>query len=409
MRRTPRKSYQHKEATLSQLLIDVEFRCNYISIVLFAVPTLGSKETEVLKLFRARWASLQHYLQTQPARWSGLLARNLRAKAIQGSNSIEGYHVTDADALAAVDGDQPEEASQEAWLAVNGYRTAMDYVLRLGQASEFSYDANLIRSLHFMMTNHAPRAHPGVWRPGPIYVRNDATADVVYEGPPRESVPGLMDELCRSLSADDGNTSNRMIRAAMAHLNLVMIHPFSDGNGRMSRCLQTLVLARGGLMDPTFCSIEEYLGRNTQAYYGVLAETGQGKWQPKRNALAWVRFNLRAHYIQAESARRRLERTSLIGENVERLLQKAGLPDRAAVSLTNAVLGFRVRNESYRREADVSQIVASRDFAALVSAGLLQAFGEKRGRFYTAGPALGDLLVIGRDAPKIEDPFATKK
>jgi Fic family protein len=376
--------------------------------VLFAAPTLGSKETEALKVVRDLWGRLQHYLQTQPARWSGLLARNLRAKAIQGSNSIEGYHVTDADALAAVDGDQPEEASHEAWQAVSGYRTAMDYVLRLGMASEFSYDANLIRSLHFMMTNHAPKANPGVWRPGHIYVRNDASGEIVYEGPPREMVPGLVEELCRSLSADDGNASNRMIRAAMAHLNLVMIHPFSDGNGRMSRCLQTLVLARGRVMDPTFCSIEEYLGRNTQAYYDVLAATGQGKWQPKRSALAWVRFNLSAHYIQAESARRRLERTSLIGENVERILEKAGLPDRAAISLTNAVLGYRVRNESYRREADVSQIVASRDFAALVSAGLLSPFGEKRGRFYTAGPALDELRLIGRDSPKIEDPFAKK-
>lgn len=57
------------------------------------------------------------------------------------------------------------------------------------------------------------------------------------------------------------------IQAGMAHLNLVMIHPFRDGNGRMARCLQSLVLARGGILDPVFISIEEYLGRNTQRYY----------------------------------------------------------------------------------------------------------------------------------------------
>ncbi len=43
-------------------------------------------------------------------------------------------------------------------------------------------------------------------------------------------------------------------------LNLVLIHPFRDGNGRMARCLQTLVLAREGMVSPIFASIEEYLG-----------------------------------------------------------------------------------------------------------------------------------------------------
>ncbi|NIA03686.1 MAG: hypothetical protein GWP12_04075 [Nitrospirae bacterium] len=63
-----------------------------------------------------------------------------------------------------------------------------------------------------------------------------------------------------------------MVRAGMAHLNLVMVHPFKDGNGRMARALQTLVLARERILAPQFSSIEEYLGRNTPAYYGVLAE-----------------------------------------------------------------------------------------------------------------------------------------
>ena len=61
--------------------------------------------------------------------------------------------------------------------------------------------------------------------------------------------------------------------AAMAHLNLTLIHPFSDGNGRMARCLQTLVLAAAGeLVRRSSSSIEEYLGANTAAYYAVLTE-----------------------------------------------------------------------------------------------------------------------------------------
>ncbi len=62
----------------------------------------------------------------------------------------------------------------------------------------------------------------------------------------------------------------------MAHLNLTMIHPFKDGNGRMARALQTLVLSREGIVSPVFSSIEEWLGKNTLPYYNILAETGEG-------------------------------------------------------------------------------------------------------------------------------------
>lgn len=57
-----------------------------------------------------------------------------------------------------------------------------------------------------------------------------------------------MGELCEELTECDRLSETRLIRAAMAHLNLVMIHLFSDGTGRMARCLQTLVLARGGVL-----------------------------------------------------------------------------------------------------------------------------------------------------------------
>ncbi|MEU5786036.1 Fic family protein [Micromonospora lupini] len=68
----------------------------------------------------------------------------------------------------------------------------------------------------------------------------------------------------------------------MAHLNLVKIHPWRDGNGRMSRCLHTLVLARDGVLAPEFSSIEEWLGvgRNTYAYHDALGEVGGPTWQP---------------------------------------------------------------------------------------------------------------------------------
>ena len=92
----------------------------------------------------------------------------------------------------------------------------------------------------------------------------------------------------------------------MAPLNLVMIHPFRDGNGRMARALATLALTRSDIGEPEFSSIEEWLGAKTDDYYSVLAHTGHGSWQPRDNAHRWLTFNLRAHHMQAQTVARRV-------------------------------------------------------------------------------------------------------
>ncbi len=373
--------------------------------MLFKSPRLGRAERDVLAQIRDLWNELQHGLTQRQTKWTGLLARNLRAKAIRGSNSIEGYIVSEEAAIAALDGDRPEDTDETAWINVVRYREAMDYVLQLHRAPDFRYTKEVLQSLHFMMMRHRTEKNPGLFRAGAIYVRDEASGEIVYEGPPASDVPALVHELCSELTEADQDARTRMIRAAMAHLNVVMIHPFADGNGRMARCLQTLVLARGGVLNPTFSSIEEYLGRNQQAYYDVLSKVGKGRWSPRQSALPWIRFCLTAHYRQARSVARRLERVAAISEEVERLLERSGLPERAGVSVVNAALGYKIRNESYRNDADVSMASATRDLAALVEARLLVAHGERRGRYYVASEPLRSVAARYISRRAIEDPF----
>jgi Fic family protein len=327
----------------------------------------------------------------QPRRWVGQVRRVLGARAIQGSNSIEGYQVSVEDAMAAIGGEQPTDAGAEDWNAVSGYRRAMAYVLQLAKDEHFQYSPQIIRSLHFMMTEYSLDASPGLWRPGPIWIRNDATGDVVYEGPPSEEVPTLIDELTDDLSAD--NETPVLVRAAMAHLNLVMVRPFSDGNGRMSRCLQTLVLARDQILAPQFSSIEEYLGRNTQSYYNVLQHVGGEIWHPRGDATRWIRFCLEAHFIQASSVLRRLKESEEIWIRLEAVCEDKGLPPRMLSALFDATIGMRVRNASYRTalkmsQEEISNQAATDDLRAMVQAGLLQRFGARRGSFYQAADPL---------------------
>jgi Fic family protein len=372
--------------------------------MLFEAPALDPREVEVVQEVERLRASLG-YASRQPQRWFGLLRRNTFARAVRGSNSIEGFNVTMDDAVAAVEGAEPQAPKDEAWHAVSGYRTAMTFVLQKADEDAFSFSPELLKSLHFMMVGYDLAKNPGRWRPGPIFVRDEANQEQVYEGPPAERLPSLIDALLRELNEHEVRGVPNLVRAALAHLNLVMIHPFSDGNGRMARCLQTLVLARSGVVDPLFSSIEEYLGRNTRAYYDVLAEVGRGAWNPGRDTRPWIRFNLTAHYRQAMTLLRRTREIQKLCDELEVMVRRLGLPERSVLALADAAAGFKLRNPTYRSAADVTTAVAGRDLRALAAAGLLVAKGERRGRHYAAAPPIIALHRKVAEPKAIADPF----
>ena len=395
-------------SALSQIVFDFLFEWRYCGYMLYRPSLIGPSEAGVIERIESTRQKLRHNLGA-PRRWTGLLARNTLARAIQGSNSIEGYNVTREDAIAAAEGEEPLEAKDEAWLAVVGYRTAMTFVLQLGRSKNFTYNEGIIRSLHFMMLQHDLTKRPGNWRPGTIYVRREPSGEVVYDGPDAETVPGLIDELVYSLN-DGSDGQHVLIKAAMTHLNLVMIHPFSDGNGRMARCLQTLVLAQEGILEPEFCSIEEYLGKNTPDYYRVLADTGEGSWHPRNSAKAWIRFNLTAHYRQAVTLVQRTKVMDLLWVELADIAERHGLPDRLLFALSDGAVGYRVRNSSYRNLAEVSDTLASRDLKNAVDARLLVATGERRGRLYTGAPILRAIFdkLKSEHLKRVPDPFESE-
>ena len=333
------------------------------------------------------------------------------ARAVQASNSIEGYNASLDDVVAAVDGETTLEAGEETTLALAGYRDAMTYVLQVSQDPDGEVDEGLIKALHFMMLRHDLSKSPGRWRPGYIAVRQETTGEVVYEGPDAELIPSLVDAMVSSLRDEDTPV---LVRAAMAHLNLVMIHPFRDGNGRMARCLQTLVLARERIVAPVFSSIEEYLGHNTDTYYDVLARVGQGAWNPHNDARPWVKFCLTAHYRQATTHLRRIEEAERLWRECASIAEARGLPERVVGGLMEAALGFKLRNSSYRSIVDVtageeiSELTATRELKATVDAGLLQALGERRGRHYVAEAVLIDVqrrIRLDRKPREEYDPY----
>jgi hypothetical protein len=322
----------------------------------------------------------------QSARWMGTLRRFVRARSAEGSISIEGFHVRSGDAVAVANQEQPIDPDDDDRMALACYARAMDHVGVMAGDPGFRWTDRVVLDLHFDACGFQRDRDPGRWRAGPVRIVN-SDGSVAYEGPGSAAVPELMAEVTDWLEGGD-TEAHAVVRAAMAHLHVVSVHPFRDGNGRVSRIVQSLVLARDGIVSPEFGSIEEHLAANTPAYYAALQAAHGLSYEPGgSDASGWVEFCLGAHLAQARKRLAQIDEAALRWERLEALSAERGWPDRVAIALEQSLIGGTDR-AAYRLEADISSPTASGDFRRLLDAGLVVQEGRGRSTRYLAAEAL---------------------
>ncbi|MYS85341.1 Fic family protein [Embleya scabrispora] len=377
--------------------------------MLYATPRLEPVDLQVLEQVDAMRDRLRHAVQQAPRKWTLDLRKALTASAIAASNTIEGYRVDAKDVADLMDGEREVDASDENKAETLAYQQTMTYIQSLHDVTDFRYGKELLNALHWMLQgHHHPLKRAGQWRRTSI--RITAPGDELatdYEGPDQELVPDLMGELVDWLNEGDLD-DHVLIRAAMAHLNLVKIHPWSDGNGRMSRSLQTLLIARGGVLAPEFSSIEEWLGMpgNTWDYYKVLREVGGPLWSPERDTLPWIKFNLLAYHQQAQRVQHRIARSNACWIQLMEAAEADGITERQVTALHEVAMVGRVRRSRYERAEAINTQQATRDLQALTKAGVLTAVGQTKGRHYVAGPRFPhNVLEIAKRPHRIVNPY----
>lgn len=343
-------------------------------------PELRARLDELDELRRALGQEV-----SRRVKWMGTLRRQVRATSVEGSTSIEGFHVSPEDAVALVSGEKTPEPEEESRMAVACYARAMDHVGVMAGDPVFRWVDRVILDLHFDACYFQPDKSPGLWRTGPIGV-TAGDGGLLYDGPDGGDVPGLMAEVVDWLESGDVDV-HAVVRAAMAHLHVVSVHPFRDGNGRISRIVQSLVLAREGLVSPEFASIEEHLGEHTSDYYAALQEAQGGRYQPERDASGWVAFCIEAHLAQARQRLAQIEEAGARWGFLEDLVEGYSWPDRFVIALEQSLVGGADRT-SYSEEADVSPATASADFRRLVDAGVVEQRGRGRNIRYHASKSL---------------------
>jgi Fic family protein len=309
--------------------------------------------------------------------------------------------VSTVDVADLIEGEHDVEVSAENLAETVAYQHMMSYIQTLHDAPDFAYSKGQLNALHWMLQGHrhSRRKPAGQWRKGPVYVTDARDPSIAaYTGPDAEAVPALMTELADWLNAPDD--AHSLVRAAMAHLHLVSIHPWADGNGRMSRSLQTLIIAREGFLAPEFSSVEAWLGRpgNTWQYYQELASRG-AIYQPEQAVTSWVRFNLVAYHEQAQAVRNRVNRAGQVWELLADFADDRRLDERVVSALHDVAMTGRVRRLSYEHAEGLNLQQAQRDLRDLAATHILEPVGRTRARYYREGPRFPEAALTEARTP----------
>jgi Fic family protein len=315
-----------------------------------------------------------------PRRWHGRLRRDLEAEAVAASTSMEGVPVTVEEVRRILAGDRPASVSSEDTAFVEGYRDAMNYVLRRADDSGFEWQTELILGIHDRVLAGSYAAGAGRYRERQVYLADSSKGRQVYEPPSPEEVPVLVDELAAFAGASGSIAAP--VLSALVHVRFAGIHPFADGNGRTARVLASLVMYRNGYKRQEFTSLEEWWGSHLTDYYRAFDCLGE-RWDPDADVTPFVEAHVRAQRLQVDalSLRQAVERriwTALEDIATEDL---GGQP-RLADALYDAFFGREVTNRYYRGLTDVSVATATNDLSQLEASGLLRAQGAGRSRSY---------------------------
>jgi len=336
--------------------------------------------TEILALiarideFKGAWRALG---TLAPERLSAL-RRVATIESIGSSTRIEGSKLSDREVERLLANLEIKRFDTRDEQEVAGYAKVMEVVFSAWQ--DIPFTENYIKQLHQILLQHSDKDH---WHRGQYKTNTNSVAafdehgeqiGIVFQTASPFDTPRLMTELIAWVDAQrESRLLHPLLIAAIFVVVFLEIHPFQDGNGRISRALTTLLLLQSGYAYVPYSSLESVIEFNKEAYYLALRQT-QGtiradapNWQP------WLAFFLRSLAEQVRRLEKKVEREKLV---------LASLPELSLQIVEFAREHGRVTIGEAIKLTSASRNTLKQHFRTLVERGTLNQHGSGRGVWY---------------------------
>lgn len=314
------------------------------------------------------------------------LRRRAWVRTVHGSTRIEGNTLSDLEVDRLLDGAAGKALPRKDLLEVLGTRSALELVDGLAARPDVELDQGAIREIHRrVLDGQSHLLTPGEYRRGENRVAAPG-GETIFTTPPSGDVPELMRDFVASLEARDELTPP--VRAALAHLEFVAVHPFNDGNGRTARAISRFFLVRGGYAFDGLVSLDAYLDTHRSDYFAAIRASIGRTYRRGYDATPFLGFFLNAMVGAADHVLARLRSLGEVQIVVRRDVVGGRLPPPMLDALVYAFINRSLRAGEYRRLTGRTAATTTRDLGAAARLGYLVAEGTTRDRWYRLGPGL---------------------
>lgn len=304
----------------------------------------------------------------------------LRAKveAVYSSTSIEGNRLNKREVEKVLAGGLVRVSERMITEVVN-YKRAIDWMEKRLSGGRRVRLKDILQLHGLVMSGLLPKDKVGVYRPGPIYI-----VDVVgrkeivkYVGPKRERIDGLMRSLVAWLNEDAGRL-HRVLAGGILHYELVSIHPFSDGNGRVTRLVTMLYLWFNQYDFRRVLVPDVYYWQHRLEYYQALNRAKTYDGREGADITPWLEFFTKGFLEAARVLEEEITAVSL--KRTDREIIRLSREELVIVDLAKQV--GQVNLQDVWQALDGSKRTIQRRLKDLVEKGLLGKYGEGRGVYY---------------------------
>jgi Fic family protein len=196
-------------------------------------------------------------------------------RSVHHGTHIEGNPMTIGEVKGALEGREVAARERDVQEVIN-YRNVLAYInkwSRTDEESEKPIDLGTLLKLHELTVDKIlPEERAGKLRDVEVVLKSSASGITTFKPPSKYNVPALVNMFLNWLNTEAVEI-HPVLRAGITNYELVRIHPFVDGNGRVSRAMATLVLFKGGYDIKRFFSLEEYYDRDAERYFQTLQNT----------------------------------------------------------------------------------------------------------------------------------------
>lgn len=251
-------------------------------------------DSDVLSLIAAIYKEVgkqELYLKQQPQALEKLV-EIARIQSTQSSNAIEGIVTTSTRIKALVEEKTTPRNRDEQEIA--GYRDALNIIHE-------SFDAipitrNYILQLHKIMYSHMNNPLAGETKNVQNYISAtypDGHTEILFTPLSPFETPEALDKICAEYNRVIGNFEVEPLIAIPYFIrDFLCIHPFNDGNGRMSRLLTALLLYRSGFFVGKYISLEAKIAKSKDLYYDALSASQHGWHDDTKDAVPFIKYLL---------------------------------------------------------------------------------------------------------------------